>query len=215
MGISLDLYDFFAHLIPGGVFLMAFLYGFQEEWLRSPAFTDLNTAQLIGLGICAYLLGYMIDPLGKRWYECFRPRRDSKAFPGNRYSMSENAVKQLVHDNPWLAVESGAINWYVLLAYIKRHNLPMALEIERFNVTHIMLRGVSLGLLVFAMVFCAKVISGTQALLYVGLSLLSMAAAYLLMLEALKFRIWFYKAIYQSALALKLEPEQLPIGYRN
>lgn len=35
MGISLDLYDFFAHLIPGSVFVMAFLYGFQEAWLRS------------------------------------------------------------------------------------------------------------------------------------------------------------------------------------
>jgi hypothetical protein len=207
MGISLDLYDFFAHLIPGGVFLMAFLYGFQEEWLRSPEFASLNPAQLVGLGIVSYLIGYIVDPLANRWYRCFRP--------GNDFSMSQWAVKSLMQEYPWLEIEPQAINWYVLLSYIKRHNLPMAQEIERFNVTHIMLRGVSLGMLVFAIVFGSKIITQNQPQVFVGLSLLSTAGSYLLMQEALKFRTWFYKSIYQSALALKLEPGQLPIGYRN
>jgi hypothetical protein len=207
MGISLDLYDFFAHLIPGAFFLMAFLYGFQADWLRSPEFATLNPAQLVGLGVVSYLIGYIVDPLANRWYRCFRP--------GSDFHMSQWAVKSLMQDYPWLKIEPQALNWYVLLAYIKRHNLPMAQEIERFNVTHIMLRGVSLGLLAFAVVFGSKVITGDQPEVFVGLSLLSTAGSYLLMQEALKFRTWFYKSIYQSALALKLEPEQLPIGYQN
>ncbi|MEN8447597.1 MAG: hypothetical protein ABG776_21560, partial [Cyanobacteria bacterium J06555_13] len=74
MGISLSLYDFFAHLVPGGVFLSAFLYAFQESWLRSPAFAALTTAQLLCLGLAAYVLGYVIDPLAYRWYGLFHPR---------------------------------------------------------------------------------------------------------------------------------------------
>lgn len=91
-----------------------------------------------------------------------------------------------------------AEHWYLRLAYIKHHNLPMSQEIERFNVTHIMLRGISLGMLVFAVVFCAKVVTNPGVLPYLALSLVSIAASYLLIREAIKFRVWFYKSIYQS-----------------
>lgn len=207
MGISLDLYDFFAHLIPGGFFLMAFLYRFQEPWLRSPDFAKLGTAQLIGFALLSYVLGYVIDPLGNRWCRLF----------GNTSSGTppKNAAKALCQKYPQIAIDFQAMSWYVLLAYIKRHNLPMALEIERFNVTHIMLRGISLGMLIFSFVFCSKVITGSRPLPHILLSLISMAMSYLLVQEAIKFRQWFYKSIYQSALALKLSPEQLPVTYRT
>lgn len=207
MGISLDLYDFFAHLVPGGFFLMAFLYGFQENWLRSTAFSELTTAQLIGLAIFSYVLGYVIDPLGHRWYRLFR---------GNipKFALSKSAVEQLSKNHPSVVVDTHAMSWYVVLAYIKRENLAMAREIERFNVTHIMLRSISLGLLVFAVVFGSKVITAAHAPTQVLLSLLSMAASYLIMQEAIKFRKWFYQSIYQSALALTLTSDQLPVTYR-
>ena len=210
MGISLDLYDFFAHLVPGGFFLMAFLYGFQETWLRSAAFSELTTAQLIGLAVFSYILGYVIDPIGYRWYRMFR---------GNlpKFGLSTRAVEQLSKHHPNVVIDTQAMSWYVLLAYIKRENLAMAREIERFNVTHIMLRSISLGCLVFAFVFSSKIITTQSASLpvilsHVLLSLLSMGASYLLMQEAIKFRRWFYQSIYQSTLALKLTPENLPVA---
>lgn len=207
MGISLDLYDFFAHLIPGGFFLMAFLYGFQENWLRSYAFSQLTTAQLVGLAILSYVLGYLIDPWSNRWYKLFKPTHS--------YGMALQAAESLCRDYPWMKIDpQQASNWYVLLAYIKRHNLPMAQETERFNVTHIMLRGISLGCLFFAIVFGFKIIAGAHVLAYVLLSLFSMAASYGLIKEAIKFRIWFYKSIYQSVLALKMEPDQLSVSYQ-
>ncbi len=207
MGISLDLYDFFAHLIPGGFVLMAFLYEFQEAWLRSPAFAKLSTAQLFGIALLAYVLGYVINPLSKYWYNLFARKTNS-------FGQAENAAKSLCKDYPQINIDAQALSWYVSLAYIKRHNLPMALEIERLNVTHIMLRGISLGLLIFSFAFCSKMITGIKVLPYVLLSLLSMGMSYVLIQEAIKFRQWFYKAIYQSALALKLEPNQLPMTYR-
>jgi len=101
------------------------------------------------------------------------------------------------------------------LAYIRRQNLPMAQEIERFNVTHIMLRGISLGMLIFALVFCLKIFTSPQAWMQAIFSLLCMAIAYIIMQEAIKFRVWFYEAIYQSVFALQLKPEQLPVKYRK
>lgn len=208
MSISLSLYDFFAHLVPGGVFLIAFLYGFHETWLRSPAFTALTTAQLLGLSLVAYILGYVVDPIANRWYRLFR-----RKIP--KFGISEQAAIALQKDHPNIVIDSRAISWYVLLAYIKRRNLPMAQEIEQFNVTHIMLRGISLGLIFFALVFCLKIFTAPQAWQHAIFSLLSMAAAYLIMQEAIKFRKWFYQSIYQSVLALELKPDQLPVKYQK
>ena len=78
-----------------------------------------------------------------------------------------------------------------------------------------MLRGISLGLLAFAFVFCLKIFSAPQAWSYAVCSLLSMAATYLAMQEAIKFRTWFYQAIYQSVVALELKPDQIPVKFRK
>lgn len=206
MGISLSLYDFFAHLVPGGVFLSALLYAFQEAWLRSPAFTALTTAQLLCFGLAAYVLGYAIDPLAYGWYRLFQPRRDSN-------DGAQAAAQSLTKEYPTIEVAPQTMSWFVVLAYIRRRNLSMAQEIERLNVTHIMLRGVSLGLLFFALAFCLKVVTAPKPWISVVLSLLSMAASYSLMQNAIKFRRWFYKSIYQSVLALNLKPEQIPVQY--
>ncbi|MGD1862933.1 MAG: hypothetical protein ACFB0D_00110 [Phormidesmis sp.] len=208
MAISLSLYDFFAHLVPGSVFLIAIMYGFQETWMKSPAFTTFTTAQLIGLGLVAYVLGYLIDPLGNRWYRFFR-----KNTP--KFGLSEEAAVALQKNHPNIVINPRAMSWYVLLAYIKRQNLPMAQEIERFNVTHIMLRGISFSLISLAGVCCFKIFTASPAWPQALLSLVCMGAAYLLMQEAIKFRIWFYQSIYQSVIALELKPEQLPVGYRK
>ncbi|MEL6779487.1 MAG: hypothetical protein AAFO06_19765 [Cyanobacteria bacterium J06597_16] len=208
MGISLSLYDFFAHLVPGGVFLAAFLYAFAEAWLRSPEFSQLSTLPLMGIALISYVLGYVVDPIGNRWYRFFR-----RNIP--LYGISAQAAKDLCQLYPGIRIDVQAMGWYVLLAYIKRRNLPMAQEIEQLNVTHIMLRGLSLGLLLFSVVFCGKAMVGTRTLPYILLSLLSMGMSYVLIQEAIKFRIWFYKSIYQSTLALTLKPGQLPVTYSS
>ncbi len=208
MGISLDLYDFFAHLIPGGFLLLAFLYGFQEAWLRSPDFAKLSTVHLLAFALISYVLGYMLEPLSSRWYKLFQPK-------SNSFILSKAAAQTLCQNHPQLTIDAQGMSWYVVLAYIKRYNLPMAHELERFNVTHIMLRGLSVGLLFCCLVFCSKIMTAARAEPYVVLSLLSMAMSYLLIQEAIKFRRWFHESIYQAALALTLTPEQLPIVYKR
>ena len=187
---------------------MAFLYGFQEAWLRSPALTSLSTSHLLGLALIAYILGYIIDPLGNRWYRLFR-----KNMP--KFGLSEKAAIALQKNHPEIVINPRAMSWYVLLAYIKRHNLPMAQEIERFNVTHIMLRGISFSFLSLAIVCCIKIFTAASAWPQALLSVASMAGAYILMQEAIKFRLWFYQSIYQSVLALSLKPEQLPVALKR
>lgn len=208
MAISLSLYDFFAHLVPGSVFLIALLYAFQESWLRSPTLTALTTSQLLGLALIAYILGYIVDPLGNRWYRLFR-----RNVP--KFGMSQAAANLIQKDHPNISINNNAMSWYVVLAYIKRRNLSMAQEIERLNVTHIMLRGISFGLLIFALVFCYKIFTAPQAWEPALFSLICMWSAYLLMQEAIKFRTWFYQSIYQSVLGLQLKPEQLPVQYKR
>lgn len=207
MAISLSLYDVFSRLVPGGLFVMAYLYGFHEVWLRSQPFTGLATAQLLGLAFISYILGYVFDPLGNRWYRFF-----SKCGP--QYRLAEKTAERMFQYYPNVAVDSKALHWAVWFAYLKRRNLPMAQEIERLNATHIMLRSLSLGMLFASFIFCIKVVTGTFVLAHVLLSLLGLWAAYILMQEAIKFRTWFYQAIYQSVFALTLTSKEMPITFQ-
>ncbi|MEL6491641.1 MAG: hypothetical protein AAFQ95_16920 [Cyanobacteria bacterium J06621_3] len=79
----------------------------------------------------------------------------------------------------------------------------------------IKLKGISFGLLIFALAFCCKIFTVSQAWEPALFSLICMWSAYLLMQEAIKFRTWFYQSIYQSVLALQLKPEQLPVQYKR
>jgi hypothetical protein len=50
---------------------------------------------------------------------------------------------------------------------------------------------------------------------YVIFSLLCLAAAIISILESVKYRTWFYKALYESVIALIITPEQLPIKFKS
>jgi hypothetical protein len=206
MGIKIGLYDFFARTIPGGIFLGAILYILRRYQIYPFSFGNLSTLEASLFGIGSYVAGFVIDPIAiKLWYRFFK--RGGK--------LHEKTVIEWNKKHAGIEVQLNAMPWYVQLSYLKRHNLEMAYDVERFNVTAIMLRGASFGSLTFTIIFAIEFISRGFLWRYSVFSLLCLAAAIILIRESIKYRNWFYNAIYESVLALIITPEQLPIKFNS
>jgi hypothetical protein len=206
MGIKIGLYDFFARTIPGGIFLGALLYILRRYQIYAFTFTNMSAMEGSLFAICSYIAGFIIDPIANNyWYQFFKPRG----------RLHEETMMGWNKMHSGIEVQSQEMPWYIPLSYIKRHNMEMAYDVERFNVMSIMLRGASFGALIFTVIFAIEFISRGFLLRYVIFSVLCLTAAIISIRESVKFRTWFYKALYESVIALIITPEQLPIKFRK
>jgi hypothetical protein len=206
MGIKIGLYDFFARTIPGGIFLFALLYILRRYQIYSFSLANISAIELPLFAICSYIVGFIIDPIAnKYWYRFFNPKGQ----------LHEKTMMEWNKNYSGMKVQTQEMPWSIPLSFIKRHNLEMAYDVERFNVMSIMLRGASLGALVFMVIFAIEFISRGFLWRYLIFSLLCLTAAIISILESVKFRTWFYKALYESVIALIITPEQLPIKFKT
>ncbi len=206
MGIKIGLYDFFARTIPGGIFLGALFYILRRYQIYAFTFTSISTIELPLFAIFSYIAGFIIDPIAnKYWYRFFNPKT----------RLHEKTMMEWNKRYSGIEVQSKEMPWSIPLSYIKRHNLEMAYDVERFNVMSIMLRGASMGALFFTVIFAIEFISNGYLWRYAIFSLVCFTAAIISILEAVKFRTWFYKALYESVIALIITPEQLPIKFKT
>ncbi|MFM7449169.1 MAG: hypothetical protein ACKO24_11285 [Leptolyngbyaceae cyanobacterium] len=204
MGIAIGIYDFFSHAIPGGVVVAAILYLLQRDLLLSTNHTSLSVQLLIILGTLSYILGYVLDPFSLFWYRIFSPKNHHK-------KVIEDLDKNLLS----VEINLQDIDWYTLLAFVKRNNMHMSQDVERFNVTSIMLRKVSLGMLIFAFIFSFEFIFINRLPMLVFLGVFCLVTSIVLIKESVKFKSWFYAAIYQSVAALVAEPKNLPVKFKS
>lgn len=204
MGIKIGVYDFFSRVIPGGIVVIAILYLVQKDLLLSTNPANFSNLQIVALTILAYVLGCVLTPISLPWYRVFRPN-----------NLHKRAIDELIEKHSGVDFELSNMDCFTLLAFIKRHNMEMSQEVEQFNVTSIMLRNISLSVLIFALIFCTEFVTGNFSLRSGFLSGLCVFAAIVLAKESVKFRMWFYQGIYQSAIALIAEPQNLPIKFQS
>ncbi|HKX28157.1 MAG TPA: hypothetical protein VJ302_10715 [Blastocatellia bacterium] len=205
MPIRLGLYDFFARTIPGGISVLAFLYILHRCHLYNLSFANLSTAETAFFAICSYMAGFSIDRLANTlWYRLFQAQT----------RLHDQTLTAWNERHSGIDIQYQEMDWYILLSYIKRHSLEMATEVEHFNVTSIMLRGSSFGIMVFALIFAIEFVSRGFHLKYAVFSVLCMLISIIMLREAVKFRKWFYQALYDSVVALIIKPEQLPIKFK-
>jgi hypothetical protein len=206
MGIKIGLYDFFARTIPGAIFLGALLYLLRRYQIYNFTFTNMSGIEGSLFAVSSYIAGFIIDPIANNyWYRFFK----------RGAALHEKTMTEWNKNHSGIEVQLREMPWYVPLSYLKRHNMEMAYDVERFNVMSIMLRGASLGALTFTAIFAIEFIGKGFLLRYLIFSSLCLAASIISILESVKFRIWFYKALYESVAAMKMSPEQLPIKFKS
>ncbi len=101
------------------------------------------------------------------------------------------------------------MDWYIPYSFVKKHNLDMAQDIDKFNVTNKMLRTSSFGILLFAIIFTQFFLNGYSPV-YAILGVSCLIFAVILAREAVKFSRWFYQSIFHSLVAIIAKPEQMP-----
>ncbi len=203
MSIRMGIYDFFSYVIPGGIFISAFQYLFQKYYFQLINLTGISFVEFLVWGSLAYLVGLAIDPLiSKSWYRLFR-----------RKNLFEETMEKFNERHPAVDVLFQEMDWYILLSFIKKHNIEMAYDIEKFNVINIMLRNSSFGILVYAAIFVFEFILNNYFWIYAVFAILSLIISIVLVQQSVKFQKWFYESIYQTVIALTIEIEKLPIKF--
>lgn len=199
MNIRLGIYEIFARIVPGGFYLVALIQtGIVLGWIT----LDLNLINQIGLlpslglAFVAYLLGTVFDILSPSWHRLFKPK-----------NFSAQELLAFKNNYPDWTIDFEDKDWPVMLAYIRRQNLELGSEIDKYNAQAIMLRNVSLGLVWIAGnegVAALRQQSGWPLLLAVGLILIS----FMVIRRATTFRQWYYSTIFQIIFSYRLNLEE-------
>jgi len=200
MNIQLGIYEIFSTIIPGCVFLVALLQLLimtkvvQIDW---DSLNNLTFVSAIFILVVAYLLGVTFGRFGLIWYKVFRRKNQS---------VESLRIFKLRHESRW-NIDFTDDDWHVLLAFIRSKNLDLARENERHLASSIMLRNVSFGFLLLAIInLIHYFLVLNLALLIVGVVMFALSI--LAISESIKFRRWYYDSILSSVLAYRVELEK-------
>jgi hypothetical protein len=199
MNLRLGIYEVFSRIVPGGLYIVAvaqFLLILGIVDLDPEIVNNLSLAASIGLVVVAYILGGAFDVFSLAFFRLFKK-------PG--FSNQILAEFKTDHAHRW-RIDFNDGDLPILFAYIRTKNLELAGELDRHNAVSIMLRNVSLGLLLMA-------VNGLiQFLIYrnpisVFISSSMLALSLLMIRESIKFRGFFYKGVYETILAYRVDLE--------
>jgi len=201
MSITVSIYDFFAYTIPGGVYLFAIIYAcatFGIVTIDYQSLNSLSATQITAGAILAYILGLLLDQFAKYWYRLFKPKNVAQA-----------VLDGLKVKHPEVDMKFRGKDWAVLIAYLRRERADAALDIERLNASHIMLKNVSFGLVILSIIQLAQTIQMNFPVWSLILCAALVVASVIAGRQAAKFNKWFYSANYEAIIARGIDISDL------
>jgi len=201
MSIKLGLYDFFAYMIPGSIYILVLthlstIFGWVKADFRLIA--NLPSLQILVLAALAYIVGMVIYPIAERWNGLFKPRGIAK----KAYSEFESRYSNF-------EVRFKPEHWGLLLAYIRRENFELSAEIERHNVISLMLKNLSFGLSLLAILQIVEFIRVKFLTVHIAMFMILTFLSILAIRESAKFKLWFYLSIFDAVAAQSLDSSDL------
>jgi hypothetical protein len=192
MSIRIGIYDFFAYTIPGALMLLIILgfldaLGIQDMWIK---FHSLNTFQVVLSIVSCYLAGYVFNPFLAKWSGFF----EAKDFV-------HDTLAQLKMRNPEIVANINHVDWPIWMASIRRENLDLAFEIDRFLAIAKMLRGASIFLLFGGIIILVYVLNSRFSAWYLPITIVSTFLSILMVKESIKHKRWFYFVIFETVIS--------------
>ncbi len=198
MSSRLGIYDIFSRIVPGSLYLAAFVeFARAMDLIKFDWLTALNKLEIVpslGLALIAFVIGSALDGISVQWYRLFKLR--SKGL----------AVFKEEHKD-W-KIEFEDKDWAILRAYVYTKDLNVANEIERHNALSIMMKNISLGLALLSvceLIQLLKTLDWRFGVLVVILMFFSYQAA----IQARNMQDWFYRSIYETIIAYRLKLEDI------
>jgi len=200
MSISLSIYDVFANLLPGLVYLFAI-----NEFTKSIGYKGVDisslpsSAQIIGILFIGYLLGHLFNALTYNgWYLLFY-RESSHHDRNNLQSDSGKALISLRNQYPELNFDSFLPrDSDILFSALQVNDKELAARIELTRVTAIMMRNVSFGIFIVGMVEIIYAVS-EASLTNVLIAVACVVASWLALSQTTKYYHWFFKDVFLFA----------------
>jgi len=195
MNIKASVYDLLAYIIPGGFLLLTTLYALNIFGVLRIDILSLapTTAQLVVVIGFSYIIGWLFRPIGRYWSRLFKPKRDA-----------ESALIEFKKIHPSTHVNFEAADSNILFAHIKRQNKDIASDIEGLNASSLMLRHISVGLIILAVVEIAN-FSVTLSPQHLFFGLVSVVFSILAGKESNQFAQWYFHAIFENIVAQALQ----------
>jgi hypothetical protein len=191
MSITLGLYDLFANLIPGLLYLYVINEALHEANLGYIDLAQLDKLpNLILVAVAAFVLGHLFNTLSYRyWYHLFAPKPPDllaiqhlkSQFPGVPFNFNLNETK-------------------LLLGIIRHHNIELADSLERHNANSIMMRNISLGLFLYALLQIIAILQTGIAFPYLIQIILSVALSAMALKQCRNYDRWYNRDIIKEAL---------------
>ena len=200
MSISLGIYDFFAYIIPGVLYLFVFneslrIFGLKfvniTLWVQSGQSSSFLL--LIPILIAAYVIGHIIDPLAYNFYHKFiyRLRHKKKIY--------EKQLQYLKEGFPKLNIRFDPRDWTILFTLLRERNIEITKVIDKYQADSMMLRNIAFGTLLLTIAYFGKFFL-TFSWIDLAISLGVLIISLLAINKSNQFRTWFYSAIFEASL---------------
>lgn len=190
MSINLGIYDIFANIVPGFVYLYVL-----NEYLKasSQPYYDMsssnNLPQFFLLIVLAYLVGHVMDYVSYRlWFLRFYSKFEERT-----------AYRQFKERYPELDVTFVPEQSSLLFTIIRQKNYQLADNIDRNKVTCIMLRNASFALILFLPLKLYGAFANGFNLVSFLLAFGSVVGSIITLRQAERLDHYFYRLIFENA----------------
>jgi len=190
MGINLGLYDVFANIVPGLLYSF-FLFELTKLFnIKIPYVEQSSLVTITGLIVISFVLGHIFNrPSYNLWYRIIEKYQKSRII----------ALQDLRKFNPSINYDFLPEEAETLFAIIRHHDIQLAEKIDAFRANCIMLRNISFGFLLLAIVPIVYLVRDGFSWEYLIYLLGSVLFSLLAARRAIDYIRWFYREIFHDA----------------
>ena len=203
MSISLSIYDLFANLLPGLLYLFAI-----NEILKSLGgkYMELNDATfnagsllILALG---YILGHIFNSFTYRgWYMLlYRYRKEEGRERDHAKSDGGKALHSLQKLYPDIKMRFYPRDADLLFNAIQIMNKELADRIEVLRANAIMMRNISFGLFLLAVAELINFVGQGFLFEYLGIGVVCLFGSAISLFQTSKYYEWFYKDVFRTSI---------------
>jgi hypothetical protein len=193
MTINLGIYDFFAYIIPGLLYLFLINSFFQRLGWASFDFIQSNIPISIGtigaVALAAYVLGHLFDVFA-RWfcYQLLTPKE-----------LSASVLEDIKKNYADLDIQYNPKDYHLLFVMLRQRNFQHAQVMDRFEANSIMLENVSFAAFLFFLVKLSELFTRfdiTSLVICLGMLLI----CFLAYRSSKIYHTWFFLDVFEASL---------------
>jgi len=193
----LGIYDLFAHMLPGAIYMSATIMALNLWPLGiTIPFSKLNASVLALFIAISYLIGILMSPIKWTPWDGLFPSPDLN-----------KALRDLQHTYPEVTLNINQNQWPVLQANSALENLDFSLAVDKLRATYIMLRSVSLALCVFVVIAIVYAVGHWESIISWFGAFITLGASALAVKASRMFSSCTFRYTIELMIARVIEPE--------